>query len=86
MELAFHTSSWTLWSGPPSTYLNVVTVYVHIYADVYIIINGWYCNLNINMTTYICIQVEHPISGETHHEPPGYIWISGSYQVAEPGL
>ena len=41
------------------------------YADVYIIINSWYWNLNINMTTYICIQGEHPISGKTHHEPPG---------------
>ena len=52
--------------------LNFMSIYVHLYADVYIIINHHRCNLISIVPAYLCIQGEDPISEETHHEAPGY--------------
>ena len=43
MELVFHTTSEALWSGPPSRYLNVVTICIYIYIY-YIPTTGPYPN------------------------------------------
>ena len=49
-----------------------MSIYVHLYADVYIIINHDRCNLISRVLAYLCIQGEDPISEETHYEAPGY--------------
>ena len=38
MELVFHTTSGAFLSGPPTAYLNVVTVCIYIYILIYVYI------------------------------------------------